>query len=57
GIGFTMSIFINLLAFSDADIIDSSKIATIIASVLAGTIGFVWLKATLGNSKPPDAIA
>lgn len=47
GIGFTMSIFITLLAFSDAEIINNSKIAILIASVVAGTIGFLWLKFTL----------
>ncbi len=57
GIGFTMSIFITLLAFSDSNIIDSSKIATIVASVLAGTLGFVWLNATLPNSKGEGLIA
>ncbi len=47
GIGFTMSIFITLLAFDDSEVINDSKIAIIIASVLAGTIGFLWLMATL----------
>jgi len=47
GIGFTMSIFITLLAFSDAEIINNSKVAILIASVVAGTIGFLWLKFTL----------
>ncbi len=53
GIGFTMSIFITLLAFTDAMIIDSSKIAIILASVLAETLGFIWLNATLSQSKQP----
>lgn len=47
GIGFTMSIFITLLAFEDADIVNESKIAILIASVVAGTIGYLWLKFTL----------
>ncbi|WP_293870313.1 Na+/H+ antiporter NhaA [Flavobacterium sp.] len=47
GIGFTMSIFITLLAFDNADIINNSKIAILIASFLAGTIGFIFLKLTL----------
>jgi NhaA family Na+:H+ antiporter len=47
GIGFTMSIFITLLAFDDAETVNNSKIAIIIASVLAGIIGFIWLKKTL----------
>lgn len=47
GIGFTMSIFITLLAFDDADVITNSKIAVLIASFIAGTLGFIWLKFTL----------
>ncbi len=47
GIGFTMSIFITLLAFDDSEVINDSKIAIIMASILAGTIGFLWLMATL----------
>jgi Na+:H+ antiporter, NhaA family len=51
GIGFTMSIFITLLAFSDADIIDQSKIAIMVASVAAGAIGFIFLRMALPPSQ------
>lgn len=44
GIGFTMSIFITLLAFNDHHFIDSSKIAILLASTIAGSIGFCLLK-------------
>jgi NhaA family Na+:H+ antiporter len=47
GIGFTMSIFITILAFDDQSLINSSKFAILIASLLAGTIGFVFLRQTL----------
>ncbi len=47
GIGFTMSIFITLLAFDKTEIINSSKIAILIASLIAGIIGYFWLKQTL----------
>jgi len=47
GIGFTMSIFITLLAFDNEVIINNSKIAILIASLIAGTIGFIWLRLTL----------
>lgn len=47
GIGFTMSIFITLLAFDNADLVNNSKIAILIASLIAGTIGFLWLRLTL----------
>ncbi|TAL91103.1 MAG: Na+/H+ antiporter NhaA [Candidimonas sp.] len=45
GIGFTMSIFITNLAFiDDAEVINASKMAILLASLIAGVIGFVWLK-------------
>lgn len=45
GIGFTMSIFITNLAFTgEANIINASKMAILLASLTAGTIGFLWLK-------------
>ncbi len=45
GIGFTMSIFITNLAFvGSANIINTSKMAILLASLLAGIIGFIWLK-------------
>ncbi len=47
GIGFTMSIFITLLAFDSEAMINSSKIAIILASLIAGVIGYVFLKLTL----------
>ena len=46
GIGFTMSIFITNLAFAgQADVINNSKIAILLASLTAGILGFIWLKA------------
>ncbi|HEX9979246.1 MAG TPA: Na+/H+ antiporter NhaA [Flavobacterium sp.] len=47
GIGFTMSIFITLLAFDDHEVINHSKIAILAASLAAGILGFVTLKLTL----------
>lgn len=54
GIGFTMSIFITLLAFDDIEIINNSKIAILIASIFAGTIGFIFLKLTLKTKIEKD---
>lgn len=54
GIGFTMSIFIALLAFDDDAIINNSNIAIIIASLIAGIIGFLWLKLTLKTKVETD---
>ena len=49
GIGFTMSIFITLLAFKNdgEDVITYSKIAILVASFVSGTLGFLWLKMSL----------
>lgn len=45
GIGFTMSIFITNLAFSgNADFINASKMAILLASFSAGVLGFFWLR-------------
>ena len=47
GIGFTMSIFITNLAFAgNAEIINASKMAILLASLAAGTVGFLWLRFT-----------
>lgn len=50
GIGFTMSIFITLLAFDEPRFISESKIVILLSSVLAGIAGFSLLKLFL-----PDA--
>lgn len=44
GIGFTMSIFITLLAFEDATVIQHAKIAILVSSLTAGVIGFFLVK-------------
>lgn len=44
GIGFTMSIFITNLAFSDAGIITEAKISILLGSILAAIIGMVILR-------------
>lgn len=43
GIGFTMSIFVTLLAFDDAVIISDAKLMILIASFVSGIIGYFWL--------------
>lgn len=50
GIGFTMSIFITLLAFTDVIHIDNSKISILISSLVAGIAGFVYLKNILNKT-------
>jgi NhaA family Na+:H+ antiporter len=52
GIGFTMSIFITLLAYDDAMLITESKISILLASVVSGLLGYSWLKYILKKRKP-----
>lgn len=47
GIGFTMSIFITLLAYTDMDMANNAKISILVGSVIAAIIGLVWLKIML----------
>jgi NhaA family Na+:H+ antiporter len=47
GIGFTMSIFITLLAFDDQTTINNAKFVILLASLVAGIIGYFSLKLIL----------
>ncbi len=49
GIGFTMSIFITLLAFDNLEIINNSKLMILIASSIAGLLGYFYLKIVSPN--------
>jgi len=46
GVGFTMSIFVANLAFYEPIFIDSSKLGILIASIVAGILGYFVLKFT-----------
>lgn len=50
GIGFTMSIFITLLAFDNPEVVQSSKISILLSSLLAGTVGFIILNKEIAKS-------
>jgi len=47
GIGFTMSIFVDELAFNDPAIIDEAKVGVLMASLIAGVLGYIVLKMVL----------
>ncbi len=47
GIGFTMSIFVTLLAFEDTAIINNTKFVIILSSLVSGTLGYLALKTNL----------
>ena len=44
GIGFTMSLFINNLAFTSAELVDASKLGIFVGSIIAAIIGYKILK-------------
>ena len=44
GIGFTMSVFITLLAFDQASMINTAKLTILIASLIAGSVGYLLVK-------------
>lgn len=50
GIGFTMSIFISLLSFDQAEHVVEAKFAILTASIISGVLGFVYLK-SIGKAK------
>ncbi len=52
GIGFTVSLFIAGLAFTDSQLVDEAKIGVLVASVVAGTLGALLL---LSSNRHPSA--
>ena len=44
GIGFTMSLFISDLAFDDGDLVDAAKLGILVASLIAGVVGWTILR-------------
>ncbi len=51
GIGFTMSLFISNLAFTDSSLLNISKVGILSASLISGIIGFFMLKKILDAQK------
>jgi Na+:H+ antiporter, NhaA family len=51
-IGFTMSLFINALAFTDPMYTEQAKMGVLFASLTAGTLGYISLKNSLKERKP-----
>lgn len=56
GIGFTMSIFVAMLAFNDITDVETAKISIMIASLIAAILGLIVLKMILSTkTQPPYA--
>jgi len=54
GIGFTMSVFITLLAYTEGATVIASKTAILLSSVVAGLSGFIYFKLTAGRAVKPS---
>ena len=54
GIGFTMSLFIAMLAFKNPEFVDTAKVAILGGSLLAGVIGAVVFNTIGWRSKTRD---
>ena len=54
GIGFTMSIFINNLAFADPATVSNGKIAILVASLAAVIVGFVFTRTMVKRKEKPE---
>src|SRR3546814_319896 len=52
GIGFTMSIFISVLAFSEPEFQTEAKISILAASLISGLIGYFILKKATSPTEP-----
>lgn len=55
GIGFTMSIFIAMLAFDDPALLDAAKLGVLAASVTAALLGMAWGRLYVRRLRTPQA--
>lgn len=51
GVGFTMSIFIALLAFTEIEMSNSAKISILLGSLISAVVGFLFLSKNLKNQQ------
>jgi NhaA family Na+:H+ antiporter len=51
GIGFTVSLFISGLSFVQADLLNFAKLGVLMGSAVAGVLGAVFLKLSMGRNK------
>ena len=52
GIGFTMSLFISDLAFSDGALVDTAKLGILAASLISGVVGWTLLRRATSLNQP-----
>lgn len=51
GIGFTMSLFVANLAFTDAEVAANAKVGILVTSMLSGALGYLWLRFVAARSE------
>jgi Na+:H+ antiporter, NhaA family len=52
GIGFTMSLFISQLGFTDPEQLEQAKVGILFGSLVAALLGLAWLLACTGKARP-----
>jgi len=52
GIGFTMSLFIGSLSFSDAALMNEVRLGVLSGSVISAVLGFMILRSASGAEEP-----
>jgi NhaA family Na+:H+ antiporter len=57
GVGFTVALFVTSISFTDPVLADSAKIGILIGSAVAGTVGYLFLRAIPATepTAAPDA--
>jgi Na+/H+ antiporter NhaA len=53
GVGFTVSLFVTSMAFPDPASADAAKIGILAASIVAGVVGYTWLRFTPAAEPTP----
>jgi Na+:H+ antiporter, NhaA family len=56
GIGFTMALFIAMLAFGEGPALAQAKVGVLSASVCAAVIGYLLLRASLAPAARPERV-
>jgi NhaA family Na+:H+ antiporter len=51
GVGFTVALFISTLSFGDETLVATAKVAVLAASLVAGSIGYLYLRCALRDTR------